>query len=374
MIVIVDPARAGPEGGDRPARLARKQAAGVGPDRRLHRAGQKVLRRTLRSLRDAAKEADATTSARPLVVHQLRVTTRRLDAALGLFEPCLPKRSLRRLKRLSRSLRRGAGRVRRYDVMLDMLGELGIDSPSAEQVAIRSLMDELRAERVVARRDLARLLSKSKALKRLASGSERLAETRKARGPLLLPGGTVAGEARRMADAAAILLPEWAAMFESTRLAEHPCIEDLHTLRLFGKRVRYTLEILGGSVEPAAFGAAYAQMEQLQERLGVLNDHCELVELLRETARSTGETSGNGDASAPHPLTELADIEANRCIDLQHQFVAWWRGAGGETLVRLLLAAAPSKDFEAVDAGAVEDAPQPEPPVVQTVSRRGVSC
>lgn len=374
MIVIVDPARAGSEGGDRPARLARKQGSGVGPDRRLHRAARKVLRRTLRSLRDAAGEADAATSARPLVVHQLRVTTRRLDAALGLFEPCLRKRSLRQLKRLTRSLRRSAGRVRRYDVMLDMLGELGIDSPAGERRTIKTLMDDLRAERVVARRDLARLLSRSKALKRLKSGSERLARARKARGPLLLPGGAAAGEAPTMGDASALLLPEWAAIFESTRLDEHPSIDDLHDLRLIGKRVRYTMEILGGSMEPGAFAAAYAQMEHLQERLGVLNDHCELVALLRETALNAGETAGNGAASAPHPLTDLADLEARRCAELQQQFIAWWRGTGGEALVRLLQAAAPARDHLGVGTQTDTPAPRPEPPMVQTVSRRGAPC
>src|SRR5688572_12268564 len=57
-------------------------------------------------------------------IHQARVTTRRLKAALDLLEPLLPEQSRRRFARTLRRLRRTLGPSRDVDVMLGHLPDL----------------------------------------------------------------------------------------------------------------------------------------------------------------------------------------------------------------------------------------------------------
>ena len=57
----------------------------------------------------------------PEDVHQLRVSTRRLAAALSIFKACLDPESHRRLRRAARKLRRAAGAARDFDVQRELL-------------------------------------------------------------------------------------------------------------------------------------------------------------------------------------------------------------------------------------------------------------
>src|SRR5688572_10302173 len=54
--------------------------------------------------------------AEPEQIHQLRVWTRRADAALELYADLLPRRGVRKLRKRLRRIRKVAGRVRDCDV------------------------------------------------------------------------------------------------------------------------------------------------------------------------------------------------------------------------------------------------------------------
>ena len=47
----------------------------------------------------------------------------------------------------------------------------------------------------------------------------------------------------------------------------------LHAFRIEGKQLRYAMEIFAGAFPPAFRGELYPLVEQLQERLGKINDH-----------------------------------------------------------------------------------------------------
>src|SRR5687767_10631318 len=57
-------------------------------------------------------------------IHQSRVATRRMKAALDLLRPVLGRKGRRRFGRIMRNLRRRLGPLRDADVMIDHLGEL----------------------------------------------------------------------------------------------------------------------------------------------------------------------------------------------------------------------------------------------------------
>jgi CHAD domain-containing protein len=105
-------------------------------------------------------------------VHDMRVATRRLRAALEIFGPCFPRRLLRPalsdVKRLADAL----GERRDRDVAIAALARFGERMPAADVAGIGSLVAELRREQVEANEALAALVTEE----RMASLIERMRE------------------------------------------------------------------------------------------------------------------------------------------------------------------------------------------------------
>ncbi|HZO37398.1 MAG TPA: CHAD domain-containing protein [Solirubrobacteraceae bacterium] len=91
-------------------------------------------------------------------VHDMRVTTRRLRAALEIFEPCFPpkrfKPVLRDVKRLADAL----GERRDPDVRIEQLTALAKDLGVRDHDGVRTLIDTLRIEQAVGNARLAAAL------------------------------------------------------------------------------------------------------------------------------------------------------------------------------------------------------------------------
>jgi CHAD domain-containing protein len=79
-------------------------------------------------------------------VHDMRVATRRLRAALEVFAPCFPaKRHRRALKRV-KALADALGERRDRDVSIEFLERFAADAPEADRAATAALIERLRAE------------------------------------------------------------------------------------------------------------------------------------------------------------------------------------------------------------------------------------
>jgi CHAD domain-containing protein len=95
-------------------------------------------------------------------VHEMRVATRRLRAALEVFGPALDRkrgaRALREVKMLAEAL----GQRRDRDVQLALLEQLRADSAGAERRAVGLLAHELRDEQRQANAELAEALAHAK--------------------------------------------------------------------------------------------------------------------------------------------------------------------------------------------------------------------
>jgi CHAD domain-containing protein len=91
-------------------------------------------------------------------VHDMRVATRRLRAALEIFEPCFPANAFRaalgEVKRLADAL----GERRDRDVAIATLRGFNDQMPAADRRGIGSLIQELRDEQEHANRELAPLV------------------------------------------------------------------------------------------------------------------------------------------------------------------------------------------------------------------------
>lgn len=89
----------------------------------------------------------------PEDLHQMRVWSRRLRAAMDVSKDCFPKRYKffhRRVKQLTDVL----GGVRDFDVMIEELSDYRDSRPADERPAINEMIRDLRSRREKARVDL----------------------------------------------------------------------------------------------------------------------------------------------------------------------------------------------------------------------------
>ncbi|GIK78772.1 MAG: CHAD domain-containing protein [Acidobacteria bacterium] len=87
-------------------------------------------------------------------VHDMRVATRRLRAALEIFRPCLPAAAAATLKEV-KGLADALGRRRDADVAIAMLTDFAAAMPYPDRRGIASLIDELSEDQRVANGALA---------------------------------------------------------------------------------------------------------------------------------------------------------------------------------------------------------------------------
>lgn len=83
----------------------------------------------------------------PEALHDMRVASRRLRAALDAFGPCYAGRTFRRVTRETKALTHALGVVRDDDVLLDSLGGYAKDIPQEERPALEGFIAHLTAAR-----------------------------------------------------------------------------------------------------------------------------------------------------------------------------------------------------------------------------------
>ncbi|MDP2795309.1 MAG: CYTH and CHAD domain-containing protein [Sulfurisoma sp.] len=203
----------------------------------------------------------------PEYVHQMRVATRRLRAAMRMFAPVLPADFAEQLVPPLRDLMAALGRTRDLDVLLsEIVGPVSAalaDDPRISALA-GILTDRLYATRGETEAFLARP-GYGKLMLLAAS---------------LLHGEELA-EPAPLADERCATLHEFAQrrlrkLQERTHhLAELARTDDppsLHALRIAIKRLRYALEFFGPLLPKRSFAAAAKRLATLQDKLGQLND------------------------------------------------------------------------------------------------------
>jgi len=114
-------------------------------------------------------------------VHDMRVATRRLRAALEVFEPCFPRKAHERALRAVKELADGLGERRDRDVAIETLRAFNEKMPAPDRRGIESLISTLREEQFEANLALAPLVDDG-SLGELGAGIEQLIESAKGGG------------------------------------------------------------------------------------------------------------------------------------------------------------------------------------------------
>jgi CHAD domain-containing protein len=105
-------------------------------------------------------------------VHDMRVATRRLRAALEVFEPCFPPKRFRAALREVKELADALGERRDRDVTIAALEDFAAAMGRADHAGISSLVERLRDEQAEANEALGPYVTEE----RMAALSERLSE------------------------------------------------------------------------------------------------------------------------------------------------------------------------------------------------------
>ena len=114
---------------------------------------------------------------RPERVHDMRVATRRLRAAMEVFEPCFPRKRFRKVLKEVKALADALGARRDLDVEVEFFERLDAEVDAADREGVAALLAGLREERLRANHDLApfvaaeRLERLRRRLRRLVKGA-----------------------------------------------------------------------------------------------------------------------------------------------------------------------------------------------------------
>lgn len=87
-------------------------------------------------------------------VHDMRVATRRLRAALEIFEPCFPRKRHRKALKKVKLLADALGERRDADVEIELLEGLAGEAAATDRTALRELIEEQRVRRRKANEEL----------------------------------------------------------------------------------------------------------------------------------------------------------------------------------------------------------------------------
>jgi CHAD domain-containing protein len=112
-------------------------------------------------------------------LHDMRVATRRLRAALEVFDSCFPRKRHRRALRRVKALADALGERRDRDVAIGFLEGLREETPESDRAGLAALIERLRAEQREANEELAphlapkRLRKLQRRLRRLVRAARR---------------------------------------------------------------------------------------------------------------------------------------------------------------------------------------------------------
>jgi len=248
-------------------------------------------------------------------VHQLRVATRRAMAALEIFGEFVPRRRDKWFRKQLKRIRRAAGDARDLDVLAARVRT----AMSAENKPCVSplLLRKLAVERHVAQAPILQIyrrLEKKRWLRRVAKLLDRVAwrpQTSHSNG---------AGEPTFAAFACRRLRYQVDQFFQSTA-RDLSDLEALHCFRIEGKRLRYTLELFAGACGQAVRDELYPAVEELQERLGAVNDHANAAQ------RFDAWMSRSADAAMLAALRCWRDDERRSLHAAHERFLEWWTPA-----------------------------------------------
>jgi CHAD domain-containing protein len=303
------------------------------PEMPLLSAARHVLFVRLQVVRDCLPHVVHHADDDPEHVHQLRVGTRRADAALRIFRTCMSDKVYKGTRTRLRVVRRAAGAVRDWDVFLIELRTRINEAPTKDGPGLDFLIGYGLGQRNMFFNQLQTTsqeqLAEFEGFITDTIGAQRLSHEQ--------------DEKTSFLDLARPLLSGLREELEHLASGDLDDYPHLHQVRIAGKRLRYAMEIFADCFPPSFKDELYPQIEDMQEILGRANDSHVASERLT-SLRIWLKQRWAADWKRLQPGIEgLLRYHQRRLPQERRRFLQWWekwRSHGSEELLTSLFAEA----------------------------------
>lgn len=259
----------------------------IGPTMSLGEVAFAVLRRQFAEMR--SHEPGTRIGENPEELHDMRVATRRMRAAIKVFEGALPERA-KWFREELRWVAGSLGDVRDLDVQIGRLEAWKDEADEESSDFLGKILDVIKKRRTEARGRMLQALDSARYERLEKSFGEMLR-----RGPgaerELAQGNGHSPESEPVTSAAPDLISaryrKWRKAAKSLDESSPP--ENFHDLRKKGKRLRYTLEFVSEVYGKPAAGLI-SPLKALQDDLGAHQDAIVAAGTLRELGTTTEGT------------------------------------------------------------------------------------
>lgn len=306
-----------------PAFGAEYGSTSVGPEMTAGEVAFAVLRKQFAALR--ANEPGTRLGEDIEALHDMRVASRRLRAAMAAFRPFLSPRMERFRDQLG-WIAAALGEVRDLDVQLERMHEWRANFPPERAAALGAVEDLLEARRKAARRRMLAVLDSRRyeAFCRSFGSALRF-------GP---PKSFAPGRTPVLAVAPDMVERRYKKVRkQGDSIGKDTAPDAYHMLRIDAKKLRYALEFVGNGIYGKPALEFSTRVTAMQDVLGLHQDAYVAIDLLQELADSSGKKLGAQTLMAMGSISERYRLDA---IDLRAKFPAVYRPLSGDEWKRLL--------------------------------------
>ena len=258
-------------------------------------------------------------------LHDMRVATRRLRAAMAAFRPFLPQRMLAFRDEFG-WIAAALGEVRDLDVQLERMEEWRASFPEDRAHALDAIEEILVSRRNAARKRMLAALD-SRRYERLLTRFEAALKF----GP---PRTFVPGRTPILAVAPDLVEKRYRTVRKAgDRIKRGSPPDAYHLLRIDAKKLRYALEFVGNGIYGKPALEFSARVTAMQDVLGLHQDAYVAMDMLQEIADTSGRKLGPSTLMAMGILSERYRSHAE---ELRAQFPAVYRPLAGDDWKRLM--------------------------------------
>ena len=202
-------------------------------------------------------------------IHRLRVASRRLRAALNIFEECLPKKQIKAWKKAVKNLTVSCGTARDEDVLITFLEKYKKDLDPRATAGIEYLIQVQKARRLLMQSDVVKVLDSLQTSGILADLLDTCRSIRRNTNDQNLNVKTLSTY-RKARNRIVARLDELLTL--SRFVHDQSAIAKHHELRIAAKRLRYTMEIFS-TIYSGGLKDQIELMKRFQDVLGEMHDY-----------------------------------------------------------------------------------------------------
>jgi triphosphatase len=295
----------------------------VGPEMTAGEVAYAVLRKQFTALR--ANEPGTRLGEDIEALHDMRVASRRLRAAMAAFRPYLTPR-MERLRVQLGWVAAALGEVRDLDVQIERMEEWRASFEAERAAALEAVEGVLQTRRRAARKRMLAVLDSRR--------YERLCESFGNSLRIGPPRSFVPGRAPILAVAPDMVERRYKRVRKLGDQIKKDSPPDLyHQLRIDAKKLRYSLEFVGNGIYGKPALEFSARVTAMQDVLGLHQDAYVAIDMLQEVADSSGRRLGPATLMAMGSISERYRTDA---VDLRAKFPAVYKPLAGEEWKRLL--------------------------------------